>query len=71
MASGGVPMVTHHRPRRPHRSELVVLCDVSGSVANFASFTLMLVFALRAMAQALRNPQATARETGATPGTAT
>lgn len=30
----------------------------------------MLVFALRAMAQALRNPQATARETGATPGTA-
>jgi uncharacterized protein with von Willebrand factor type A (vWA) domain len=47
MASGGVPMVTHHRPRRPHRSELVVLCDVSGSVANFASFTLMLVFALR------------------------
>jgi uncharacterized protein with von Willebrand factor type A (vWA) domain len=47
MASGGVPIVTHHRPRRPHRSELVVLCDVSGSVANFASFTLMLVFALR------------------------
>ena len=29
------------------RSELVVLCDVSGSVANFAQFTLMLVFALR------------------------
>ena len=24
-----------------------MLCDVSGSVANFASFTLMLVFALR------------------------
>jgi uncharacterized protein with von Willebrand factor type A (vWA) domain len=47
MASGGVPMVTHHRPRRPHRSELVILCDVSGSVANFATFTLMLVFALR------------------------
>ncbi|HVX53584.1 vWA domain-containing protein [Nocardioides sp.] len=47
MASGGVPIVTHHRPKRPHRSELVVLCDVSGSVANFASFTLMLVFALR------------------------
>jgi len=47
MASGGVPMVTHHKPKRPHRSELVVLCDVSGSVANFATFTLMLVFALR------------------------
>ena len=47
MASGGVPSTTHHKPKRPHRSELVVLCDVSGSVANFATFTLMLVFALR------------------------
>lgn len=47
IASGGVPLETHHRSKRPHRNELVVLCDVSGSVANFASFTLMLVFALR------------------------
>lgn len=47
IASGGVPLETHHKPRRPHRSELVVLCDVSGSVANFASFTLLLVFALQ------------------------
>jgi len=47
MSSGGVPLELHHRPRRPSRSDLVVLCDISGSVANFASFTLMLVFALR------------------------
>jgi uncharacterized protein with von Willebrand factor type A (vWA) domain len=47
MSSGGVPLEIHHRPRRPSRSDLVVLCDVSGSVANFAGFTLMLVFALR------------------------
>ncbi len=47
MSSGGVPIETRHRPRRPGRTDLVVLCDVSGSVANFASFTLMLVFALR------------------------
>ncbi len=47
MATGGVPITTHHRPKRPHRTELVVLCDVSGSVANFASFTLLLVYALR------------------------
>jgi uncharacterized protein with von Willebrand factor type A (vWA) domain len=47
MATGGVPITTHHRPRRPHRTELVVLCDVSGSVASFASFTLLLVYALR------------------------
>jgi uncharacterized protein len=47
IATGGVPLETRHRPRRPHRTDLVVLCDVSGSVASFAQFTLMLVFALR------------------------
>ncbi|NYE36110.1 hypothetical protein F4692_001214 [Nocardioides cavernae] len=47
MATGGVPLTTHHRPRRPHRTDLVVLCDVSGSVASFAQFTLLLVYALR------------------------
>ncbi len=47
ISSGGVPLETHHRPRRPSRSDLVVLCDVSGSVSTFANFTLMLVFALR------------------------
>lgn len=47
IGTGGVPLTTHHRPKRPHRTELVVLCDVSGSVANFAQFTLLLVFALR------------------------
>ena len=47
MSTGGVPLATHHKPKRPHRTDLVVLCDVSGSVANFAQFTLLLVFALR------------------------
>lgn len=47
IATGGVPITTHHKPKRPHRTDLVVLCDVSGSVANFAQFTLLLVFALR------------------------
>jgi uncharacterized protein len=46
ISTGGVPLATHHKPKRPHRAELVVLCDVSGSVANFAQFTLMLVYAL-------------------------
>ena len=54
ISSGGVPLTTHHRPRRPHRTELVVLCDVSGSVASFARFTLMLVFALREQFQQVR-----------------
>ncbi|MGN6162162.1 MAG: VWA domain-containing protein, partial [Marmoricola sp.] len=47
LGNGGVPLDTHHKPKRPGRTDLVVLCDVSGSVANFANFTLMLVFALR------------------------
>ena len=45
------PAASRWRPttsrKRPRRTDLVVLCDVSGSVANFAQFTLMLVFALR------------------------
>ncbi|OIJ26532.1 vWA domain-containing protein [Nocardioides luteus] len=47
MSTGGVPVDLRYRPKRPHRTELVILCDVSGSVSNFATFTLMLVFALR------------------------
>jgi uncharacterized protein len=47
LATGGVPLVTHHRPHKPHKPELVVLCDVSGSVSGFAHFTLMLAYALR------------------------
>lgn len=47
MQTGGVPITVRHRPKVPGRTDLVVLCDVSGSVAHFASFTLMLVFALR------------------------
>jgi uncharacterized protein with von Willebrand factor type A (vWA) domain len=54
ISTGGVPLTTHHRPKRPHRAELVVLCDVSGSVASFARFTLMLVFALREQFQQVR-----------------
>jgi uncharacterized protein with von Willebrand factor type A (vWA) domain len=54
ISTGGVPLVTHHRPKRAHRTELVVLCDVSGSVANFAQFTLLLVFALRDQFQKVR-----------------
>lgn len=47
LATGGVPLVTAHRPRRVHKPELVVLCDVSGSVAGFSHFTLLLTAALR------------------------
>jgi uncharacterized protein with von Willebrand factor type A (vWA) domain len=42
-----VPLVTAHRPSRVHKPELVVLCDVSASVAGFSHFTLLLTAALR------------------------
>ncbi len=47
LGTGGIPIVTHHKPRKQHKPELVVLCDVSGSVAGFSHFTLMLTAALR------------------------
>lgn len=47
LASGGVPFDPAFRPRRPHKPELFVICDVSGSVASFARFTLMLVHTLQ------------------------
>jgi uncharacterized protein with von Willebrand factor type A (vWA) domain len=47
LQTGGVPLTTHLRPPRPHRPELVVLCDVSDSVSSFAHFTLLLTYALR------------------------
>jgi hypothetical protein len=47
MNTGGVPIDVVLRKPRPARPELVVLCDVSGSVAGFSHFTLLLVHALR------------------------
>ncbi|BBY52524.1 VWA domain-containing protein [Mycolicibacterium arabiense] len=47
MSTGGVPIDVVLKKPRPARPELVVLCDVSGSVAGFSHFTLMLVSALR------------------------
>jgi uncharacterized protein with von Willebrand factor type A (vWA) domain len=46
LSTGGVPIdpvFRHHRVARP---DLYVLCDVSGSVAEFASFTLTLLQAM-------------------------
>ncbi|MEV7360243.1 VWA domain-containing protein [Kitasatospora sp. NPDC091276] len=46
LSTGGVPLRPAHRLRRPARPELVLLCDVSGSVAGFADFTMLLVRAM-------------------------
>lgn len=47
MSTGGGPIDVVLAKPRPARPELVVLCDVSGSVAGFSHFTLLLVHALR------------------------
>ena len=46
VATGGVPLDVVYRRPRAHKPELFSLCDVSGSVADFAGFTLTLVSAL-------------------------
>lgn len=46
LSTGGVPLRTHQRSPHPVKPELVVLADMSGSVASFARFTLLLVHAL-------------------------
>jgi uncharacterized protein with von Willebrand factor type A (vWA) domain len=47
LPAGGVPIDTAWRRQRPHRPDLWLLCDVSGSVAEFARFTVALVAAAR------------------------
>jgi uncharacterized protein with von Willebrand factor type A (vWA) domain len=46
MSTGGVPMQPAFAKPHPSRPELVLLCDVSGSVAGFSGFTMHLVQAL-------------------------
>ena len=48
LSQGGVPLEPRFRPPHPARPELFVLADVSGSVASFARFTVLLVYAIAA-----------------------
>ncbi|MEH0651950.1 VWA domain-containing protein [Streptomyces scabiei] len=47
LSTGGVPLRPAYRRHRPARPEIVLLCDVSGSVAGFANFMMLLVQAMR------------------------
>ena len=47
LSYGGVPAEPRFRNPRPNKPELVVVADISGSVAAFARFTLHLVYALQ------------------------
>ena len=46
LAYGGVPAEPKFKYPRPAKPELIVIADISGSVAAFALFTLMLVYAI-------------------------
>ncbi len=46
MSTGGVPLKPAYAKPHPARPELVLLCDVSGSVSGFSGFTMLLVQAL-------------------------
>lgn len=46
LATGGVPIDPKFRHIRPHRPELFLLCDISGSMATFARFTLQFTYAM-------------------------
>ena len=54
MATGGVPVKVVHRKPRPTKPHLYVLADMSGSVANFAAFTVSLVAAMSQLFSRLR-----------------
>ena len=54
MSTGGVPAQPVFRRPRVAKPELMVIADISGSVAAFATFTLLLVDALRSEFAAVR-----------------
>jgi uncharacterized protein len=47
LSYGGVPAEPKFKYPRPSKPELMVVADISGSVAAFARFTLMLVYAIQ------------------------
>ena len=54
VTTGGAPLELRYKRARPPRPEVVVLADVSGSVAAFAQFTFRLLAAMRARLPKLR-----------------
>jgi uncharacterized protein len=55
LSTGGVPFEAEFKHRVPHRAELMILCDVSSSVARFSRFALMLTHALSAQFARVRS----------------
>jgi uncharacterized protein with von Willebrand factor type A (vWA) domain len=55
MSTGGVPVTPIFKPPRPAKPEIFVIADVSGSVASFARFTLLLVHAISSQFRKVRS----------------
>ncbi len=55
LSTGGVPLDLRFKPPRPAKPEIVVIADVSGSVASFARFTLHLVHAISSQFSKVRS----------------
>ena len=55
LSSGGVPIDVRYRKRVPAKPELFILCDVSGSVRTFSTFTLQLVYSLHQQFRSVRS----------------
>jgi uncharacterized protein with von Willebrand factor type A (vWA) domain len=55
LSYGGVPAEPKFKSPRPSKPELMVVADISGSVAAFARFTLMLVYALQGQFSKVRS----------------
>ena len=55
LSYGGVPVEPKFRHPRPHKPDIIVVADVSGSVAAFARFTLHLVYAISSQFSKVRS----------------
>lgn len=55
LGTGGVPVDPQFRHPRPHRPEVWMLCDVSGSMATFSRFTLQFTHAMSTHFSKLRS----------------
>ena len=55
LSTGGVPIDLRFKPPRPTKPEIMVVADVSGSVASFARFTLHLVHAISSQFSKVRS----------------
>jgi hypothetical protein len=55
LSYGGVPVEPRFRHPRPAKPEIMVIADISGSVASFARFTLHLVYAIQSQFSKVRS----------------